>query len=94
MRKRVLNKELKQYMRQELRKRRVPFCIGEEDGILYCSTPLGSRDYHRCVEAAMCKKQRGRKKVEVLSLDEMLHRKSTKSFIILEKDREKALNMI
>lgn len=94
MKKRVLNKELEQYMRKELEKKGIPFCIEKDCGVLICSTPLGSREYHRYVEAAMCKRQQGGKRTEVVSLNEMIHRKRAGSFIMLEKDKEKALNMI
>lgn len=94
MKKRTLNKELEQFMRRELEKHEIPYRIQEDHGVLVCSTPLGSREYHRYIEAAMCKKQQGNKRAEVLSLNEMLRRKTARSFIILEKDREKALNMI
>ena len=94
MKKRVLNKELENFMRQELQTKGIPFSMEENHGVLLCSTPLGSREYHRYVEAAMCKKQRGNKRTEVLSLNEMMHRRTTRSFIILEKDRDKALSMI
>lgn len=94
LKKRVLKKDLRQHMSQKLKHDHIPFKMIEQNDILYCSTELSSRAYHRYIESAMCEKQRKNKKAPVHSLNDLLYKPPKRSFILLEKDRGRALNIL
>lgn len=91
---REVRKELVEFLTPLLKEHNVQYSLWENGGRVKCATNLSSRKYHEYIEAAMCKKQQGKKRTAVVSYETYKRRHVRRNRIILEKDTSKFLQAV
>ena len=90
MRRRKISHSVAPIVIEKLKEKQIPYTYDQKEG--YIKTNLTSKEFHRQIEEALCKLQRGKRKTEVISFDMFADGiRPRGGFVMLQKDSERFL---
>ena len=93
MKKRKVSEDIVGILEEKLKKKNIKYSLSKEEGTCFVESDLNGRQFHTLISESRCIQQRNGKKTNVKSIDSLINGFPMESFIVLQQNVEKVLQL-